>query len=571
MKILFFSYLFPTSIALMIFLGSYYLLLRKGSLFQLNRFFLLSALVFSFVLPFVHFDNPAPVQQINYNTAIKKQITYNKPIAKINAPKESFDWNVFWKIIYLSGVVLMLAKMIIQLGKILFLVIKFGIKKEGSYSIVWMQNNLPHFSFFRLIFINKNKIGKDEEISSIILHEAAHIKQWHCIDLLLLEIGSVLQWFNPAMWMYRHSMKGIHEYLADQAVLKTGTEKIAYCQLLFKQTTGFQLESLTNSFNYPSLKNRIMMMTQKQNHRRNIVKLCFALPLFVLLISVFAYASNPESKPKFNAEDYKTSPDQTAVYKNGEQDLTAYFLSALGKDWKQTMTEQTTIKLKLYIDETGKVASVSTLWNYMSLDKEIDFYTWFRKMDAWKPAMKDGKPIKSTFIYDGSSALMTEAKRRGFTIYTVEEFEKKIKKDEEKAKKENPFNTIPDQPAICTGGEQALIEAFFSAIDFDKWKSQVSEKTNIQFRLSIDEKGKVAGVGTEYNSIGLFANTKDEFEFSKQFEKMKNWKPAIKDGKALKSVYIFEAGDILRAELQRRGLKIYTEQELKEAAEKYKW
>ncbi len=565
MKTLLFTYLLPTGLSIITFYVSYYFLLRRGSFFQLNRFFLLFALLFSFLLPFIHFENQTPEPQISYR-AISGYIINSSPANTIatETPGKDFDWNAFLKMIYIGGIGFTLIRLLAQSGHILFLIVRFGI--SGS-SIVLMQNNLPHFSFFGLIFINQKKV-KDIDKLSVITHEKAHIKQCHFIDLLILEIATAFQWFNPVMWLYKRSLKGIHEYLADQAVLRSGAEKVNYCRLLVKQTTGFHLETLLNSFYYSSLKTRILMMTKKQNNRQNILKLCFILPVFSLLIFVFACESTGQIVHKFmtitqvdqfNEKDYQTSPDHPAIYKNGNKDVEAYFLSVFDFDNCVT-TNESDIQMILYIDESGEVINSALKGLYLnSKNNNFGYQTieQFKKMGAWKPATKDGKPVKSIYIFEGGKILRNAVKEKGLKIYTIKEFERTLSNnaDERDAK----YKTNPDRQAVYKNGDKDIVADFLSLIDPDSWEKNmvVTDSTSFQLVFYINESGEI----DNFSTVSKQTDWSSLPDFSSKFKETGTWKPATKKGEPVKSIYIFEAGDILRAELKKRGLKVYTNRE----------
>ena len=59
--------------------------------------------------------------------------------------------------------------------------------------------------------------------TTILTHEKAHIDYKHSIELLLVDIMAAFQWFNLAIWMLRSDLQDLHEYEADDAVLKSGT------------------------------------------------------------------------------------------------------------------------------------------------------------------------------------------------------------------------------------------------------------------------------------------------------------------------------------------------------------
>ncbi|OQX80288.1 MAG: hypothetical protein B6D64_03460, partial [Bacteroidetes bacterium 4484_276] len=76
---------------------------------------------------------------------------------------------------------------------------------------------------------------------------------------------TIVQWFNPLVWLYRSSIKNIHEYLADEGVLVKGFDAINYQNLLIHQSLGVQVNDMTNNFNHSLIKKRIIMMTKNKS------------------------------------------------------------------------------------------------------------------------------------------------------------------------------------------------------------------------------------------------------------------------------------------------------------------
>ena len=72
----------------------------------------------------------------------------------------------------------------------------------------------------RYIVLSRNDWEGDH--APILVHEKAHIGFGHSIEVLLVDILSAVQWFNPAIWMLRADLQELHEYEADDAVLRAG-------------------------------------------------------------------------------------------------------------------------------------------------------------------------------------------------------------------------------------------------------------------------------------------------------------------------------------------------------------
>ena len=72
-------------------------------------------------------------------------------------------------------------------------------------------------------------------------------------------------WMNPLVWLMESSFRDVHEYEADDAVLRSGVNASQYLLLLVKKAVGSSSYALANSFNHSLLKNRITMMLKKKS------------------------------------------------------------------------------------------------------------------------------------------------------------------------------------------------------------------------------------------------------------------------------------------------------------------
>ena len=52
-----------------------------------------------------------------------------------------------------------------------------------------------------------NRSDYEEHNAAILAHERGHIRLRHSWDLLLVDLLTALQWFNPAMWMLRQDLR----------------------------------------------------------------------------------------------------------------------------------------------------------------------------------------------------------------------------------------------------------------------------------------------------------------------------------------------------------------------------
>jgi hypothetical protein len=89
-----------------------------------------------------------------------------------------------------------------------------------------------------------------------------------------------------------------------------------------------------------------------------------------------------------------TEVDSPAFFPGGHEALNAY-LSSFHKDLNTHFSPGTSLVVVLVIKEDGKVESVSTLGQELSQEVRELLERIFLSMPSWKPAVKQGKYVKS--------------------------------------------------------------------------------------------------------------------------------------------------------------------------------
>jgi TonB family protein len=286
----FIEYTIKAAVALTVLYLFYWLVLRKDTHFYLNRFVLVFSVIISLVIPSVR------MFRVNVPSAFENLPTLVIDFSKITgsgqavSPAASSAGMVnIWKIlliIYLLGACLVFCRLIYQ-AIFLHAVTRLSKKIEyQGYTIVYMNNDMTPFSYFKRIFIPAALVD-EASFDSIIAHEKSHLAQGHYIDLFFIEVMTVLQWFNPVMWFYEKSIKEVHEYLADDAVLQGINNQGNYQALLVNQAIGGPVFILTNQFNQSLIKKRIMMMKKMKTSQVAKFKVLLILPLIAALMLAF--------------------------------------------------------------------------------------------------------------------------------------------------------------------------------------------------------------------------------------------------------------------------------------------
>jgi len=260
-------YLLQVNLYLIVFYGFYKLLLDKETYFTLNRFYLVSAGVLSLCIPFIRLEwltEQKAAQQV-YTTV--KWDTVLQQATIVSESHEGFNWVNLLVIIYCGGILFFLCRLILNLLAVKKLIIN---AREGSA-----------FSFF-----GKKVIDLDLPQSKIIdSHEEAHIKQWHTLDILFFELVGIITWLNPIIYLYKKTIKNIHEFLADEHAAKFQGDKAEYAMLILSKSFGINPNALTSNFFDKSLiKKRIYMLHKERSKKTAVLKYGISIPLFAVFI-----------------------------------------------------------------------------------------------------------------------------------------------------------------------------------------------------------------------------------------------------------------------------------------------
>lgn len=259
-------YLLLVNIYLVLFYSFYVLMLKRETFFQLNRIYLVAAALLSFFIPVIQSDwvkNLFITQKVQYTI-------YGSPIMIYQfkaIPETQITIGQVLVFIYLTGVVFFTARFVWQL---------IALKR-----LMDKPQLMEPYSFFRKIKVQDNLTNRDV----ITAHELVHAGQWHSADIILMEIVTIVSWFNPVVFLYKLAIKHIHEFIADRQALECGTDKADYAVLLLSQTFNTPANQLINSFfNHSLLKQRIMMLQKNKSQRIALIKYGLSAPLFILML-----------------------------------------------------------------------------------------------------------------------------------------------------------------------------------------------------------------------------------------------------------------------------------------------
>lgn len=273
-------YLLRSSICLLLFYGFFQLVVKESTFHHLNRVMLLSLLAASLLLPLFHFNGLIDWYQQEQSATGNYMIQYTTS-AVSTKPAYVFPWVQTISLLYIFGILVVLLYYLaawFQVEKIIRMC-TMQLYPEDTLLYVTDKEIAP-FTWMNKIVISKTDLDRNGEI--IIRHEQAHVRLNHSFDLFLITVFSVLFWFNPFVWLFKWSLQQIHEFEADQQVLKDGIDAKQYKLVLIRRSAGEQTFAMASNFTYRSLQKRIQMMTKKKSNSLSRLTYWGVIPVALL-------------------------------------------------------------------------------------------------------------------------------------------------------------------------------------------------------------------------------------------------------------------------------------------------
>lgn len=316
---MFFIYSVKVAVCLALFYLFHKLLMSRDTFHTFNRFAILSMMLLSLVLPLVHLSLDSETG-INRGTVALEGLVAQTVVADGgNGVGEGLTLTQVLLAAYVLGVVLFVGKALLSVGSLLRLIRRARcVEVRNGIRIYTMQGDISPFSWFRYIIMSEK--DWQENRREIVLHEMAHIRRCHSMDVAVCNMMIVFQWYNPAAWLLKRELQTVHEYEADEAVLSAGVDATHYQMLLIRKAVGERLFSMANNLNHNSLKKRITMMKIKRTNPMQKAKIAFVLPLAAMTVAAFASqkVENLSDKVEQESEAFSSVSDNPVVRAVGE-------------------------------------------------------------------------------------------------------------------------------------------------------------------------------------------------------------------------------------------------------------
>jgi hypothetical protein len=300
------EFLIESFICLLVFYIFFDLFLAKENVPLFKRFYLLFALLLSFVLPLIKIRVISaflPVLNIKISQLQLHEKDSITELASQVGNSLQLGW-LFYGFYFLIGI-LLLIRFVINIFRLIKLQKNNPFETINGIKVILTNQALLPYSFLNSVFVNKQEYENGKISSELLTHEFAHIKQKHSIDILVLELVQIIYWFNPLIFFYKRSVRLNHEYLADSFVLNSNVALVDYQNQLLNVMFLNNTTYLSSNFNYLLVKKRIIMMTKIK--RKSISYKIALIPVLMGLLFNFISCNKELIVTSSNPEPWWTS------------------------------------------------------------------------------------------------------------------------------------------------------------------------------------------------------------------------------------------------------------------------
>ena len=493
----FIVYIIKSSLLLAMLVSLFMLFMSRETFHKLNRYLLLLIIVVSLVLPFANVGVSTPLQgvfdsiengfaktddafpvadvlladELPEMTTQPKVVTFDA-MAMADAAHvltEEKDgaqpvWYIVLLAIYGLGVALLVIRQVVMYIQVSRLIMRSCKVSAAQYGLDGVKLRLHSgeekpFSWFGWVVVSNKDM--DEGAREILTHEAAHVRAGHSWDILLADAVIIMQWFNPLAWIMKNTLKDIHEFEADEAVISSGVNAKQYQLLIIKKAVGARLYSIANSFNHSLTKKRITMMCKEKSSKWSRAKALYILPVAAVAALSFSTVENANAEPDGKVNEFVADGTISGVENNaqvvevdyihdvaqapanddpekvfqvvevqpefpgGQQEMMKYLQSNLKypEAAKAAGTEGKAF-VQFVVKADGSISDVQIMRSTGNESLDAEALRVVKAMPKWRPAMNKGKAVNVKFVLPIVYKLPKEANGNG--VYMSEDNKEKL-------------------------------------------------------------------------------------------------------------------------------------------------
>ena len=500
----FIVYIIKSSLLLAMLVSLFMLFMSRETFHRLNRYLLLCIVVVSLGLPLVNIGVNTPLQGVfdfienggrttDENVFVDGELsmgdypdlgtlpldeTSSLPVAQADAMpvadvvsmpaveqgSEAQPWLLVVMVVYGLGVVLLVIRQLVMYIQVSRLIMRGCVVPSEQYGLHGVRLRLHNgeekpFSWFGWVVVSNKDM--DEGAREILTHEVAHVKAGHSWDILLADAVIIMQWFNPLAWIMKNTLKDIHEYEADEAVIASGVNAKQYQLLIIKKAVGARLYSIANSFNHSLTKKRITMMCKEKSSKWSRAKALYILPVAAVAALSFSTVENANAEPVGKVNEFVADGTISGVENNaqvvevdyihdvaqapanddpekvfqvvevqpefpgGQQEMMKYIQSNLKyPEAAKAAGAEGKAFVQFVVKADGSIENVEIMRSSGNESLDAEALRVVKAMPKWRPAMNKGKAVNVKFVLPIVYKLPKEANGNG--VYMSEDNKEKL-------------------------------------------------------------------------------------------------------------------------------------------------
>ncbi len=317
---LLFQYVLKLSVSLAVVWLFYRVFLRQITFYNCNRWYLNGCSLLSLFIAAINITpvlSRTNVDGLPFVASIPAIRIYNATATPTLHPNAGSSVPVYsWIMLAIvMGMAVLLLITVVRYCSFLVLRRRATLLENGDIKLYGVDADIIPFSFGKSIYINAQK-HTSEELKEIIRHEMVHVRQHHTADILFSQLLCIINWYNPFAWLIRSAIRQNLEFITDREVLQSGADKKDYQKLLLK-ILGLKQFTLSNQFNFSSLKKRMIMMNKHYSHKAHLLRFLIFVPLLAALLLAFRNPAIAVTSKKKNNYPVAISPAHDSQKTNG--------------------------------------------------------------------------------------------------------------------------------------------------------------------------------------------------------------------------------------------------------------
>lgn len=323
------EYLLKSIACLLLFLLVHRLFLQQEVLHRFNRFFLLAAVILSFLIPLnqIEISSPKPLQlgkeefsQLGNFPVNEEYLPTEIGLSSKSEVSSNWNWSELGFGIYILVSIVFLIRFLRN-----FQVLRSKIRSNihinyrGQLLVLLPEDTLP-YSFLKYIFVSKEGFEREGISDAVFEHERVHVVEKHSWDLIFVELLLIPFWFHPGLYWLRHAIRLNHEFIADRSAIQR-TEITDYQYELIRLAQTGTPSALVSNLNYSLTKKRIQMMTKRSKPMQVAWKFLAVIPILGLIYYGFSEKVIAQNEAN-QTENSLEGVSYTLVYQSSLQNMT---------------------------------------------------------------------------------------------------------------------------------------------------------------------------------------------------------------------------------------------------------